>query len=786
MASSSVTRANDKQSFQKLPNWDNPDYSNLNIKEKSDHLLGLPASFYDFLKSSYQPRAWLGVSVGPASSETDPDTPALKILKVFPQSSAERAGLETGDLIVGMQGGKLSRGEANSLSHNFRKLIAKKSVGDKVRLQVERHRKSIAFNVELGTKPFVPSLVSEQVKSETPVIKEKLSLLGHLLNSSEQMSGFKKNLGAFGQRADEVVSTAVKGETFNPFRLDLITSLMHRPLALPGVGDSMIGDLDSAWQENQLNLSHLVEQGSESLDYSLPAGNLISENAPRTFTQYLDRLVKKLADIQKRYRKVIENLSPHEITRLENWFQKWMTSLDREENELTSKQKEKSERLTLDLLTIALKVDVPGILALTKELAEVLDIPRLQELAKLRSQAIHYPEGWTADPQKDRTLFKTPAGQVVIGKEGSNTYRDDAVLILDLGGDDVYRNRAGGARPGLPFAIVIDLAGNDQYLSDDSFSQGAGFLGAGFLIDLEGDDFYQAGALAQGNGIFGAGLLVDLEGRDHFRCQAFCQAAAGWGVGFLVDEKGYDDYSTDLYAQGFGFVKGFGALLDRSGNDHYFAGGRVKDFRQPDKATQSMAQGFGLGLRPWETLAGTSGGIGILSDTAGNDVYAADYFAQGSSYWLALGILHDATGHDQYIAGRYAQGAGVHYSLGLLTDKEGEDLYSAHFGVSQGCGHDFAAGFLMDYKGDDRYLSGVLAQGVGNANGLGMLVDTGGRDEYFVKSEGQGRGHYEPLRAMGSFGFLIDTGGGEDRYSAGGMNDQSVVKNKFGFTADIN
>ncbi|QPJ61735.1 MAG: PDZ domain-containing protein [Candidatus Nitronauta litoralis] len=786
VASCSVTMANDEQSFQKLPNWRKPEISNLNNKEKSDQLLGISVSFDDSLESSYQPRAWLGVSIGPASSATDPDLFALKVLKVFPQSPAEQAGFQTGDLIVGLQGEKLSKGSFDSLSHQFRKQISEVKVGGSVRLQVERNKKPFSLKIQLEARPEIRTALDSKVKEANSVDKEGKSLLSHLLNSSGKLSEFNKNLRAFGQRADEVVSTAVKGETFNPFRLNLITSLIHRPLALPAVGDSLIGDLYSAWQENQLNLSHLIEQGSESLDYTLPAENTISENSPQTFTQYLDRLVKKLTDVQKRYRKVIGNLSPNEITRLENWFQKWMASLDREEEELTPKQKEKSETLTLDLLAIALKVDVQGILALAQELAEVLDIPRIQKLANTRSQTIHYPEGWTADPQKDRTLFHTPAGLVVIGNEGSNVYRDDAVLILDLGGNDIYRNHAGGARPGLPFSIVIDLAGNDRYLSDESFSQGAGFLGVGFLIDLEGDDFYQAGALAQGNGIFGSGLLVDLEGRDHYRCQAFCQASAAWGIGMLIDEKGYDAYSTDLYAQGFGFVKGFGALLDRAGNDHYFAGGRVKDFRQPDKATQSMAQGFGLGLRPWESVAGASGGIGILSDAGGNDVYAADYFAQGSSYWLALGILHDASGHDQYIAGRYAQGAGVHYSLGLLTDNEGDDQYSAHFGVSQGCGHDFAAGFLMDYEGDDRYLSGVLAQGVGNANGLGMLVDTGGRDEYFVKSEGQGRGHFEPLREMGSFGFLIDTGGGEDQYSAGAVNDQSVVNNKFGFTADIN
>ena len=46
----------------------------------------------------------------------------------------------------------------------------------------------------------------------------------------------------------------------------------------------------------------------------------------------------------------------------------------------------------------------------------------------------------------------TPIGKVIVGNTGPNVYSEDAALILDLGGDDLYLNNAGGTRPGMPVA----------------------------------------------------------------------------------------------------------------------------------------------------------------------------------------------------------------------------------------------------------------------------------------------------------------------------------------------
>src|SRR5207249_6388849 len=80
----------------------------------------------------------------------------------------------------------------------------------------------------------------------------------------------------------------------------------------------------------------------------------------------------------------------------------------------------------------------------------------------------------------------TDLGKIILGGTGPNIYTNEAFLIIDLGGDDVYSNSAGGANGSI--SIVIDLAGNDQYISRKSFSQGAGVFGIGILVDCCGDD----------------------------------------------------------------------------------------------------------------------------------------------------------------------------------------------------------------------------------------------------------------------------------------------------------
>ena len=375
----------------------------------------------------------------------------------------------------------------------------------------------------------------------------------------------------------------------------------------------------------------------------------------------------------------------------------------------------------------------------------------------------------------DVARWDTPFGEVLVGGKGPTTYAEDAALILDLGGDDEYLARAGGACPDLPVSLCVDLSGDDRYVSDVPYTQGAAAFGIGVLVDGAGDDVYVASSSAQGCGVAGIGILLDREGSDRYEGDTFVQGAAAFGIGALWDSDGPDAYCANLFSQGFGFVGGVGVLMERGGDDTYFAGGTYPDLREKGRYTQSLSQGFGYGYRDR-----ASGGIGILADYRGNDAYCAEYFGQGAAYWYAMGILFDGAGNDRYVARRYAQGAGTHLCVGALLDEGGDDRYLS-WGVSQGCGHDLAVGMLLDAGGEDAYASDWLSQGAGNANGIGLLVDERGDDRY--EDTGQSRGYGASAREYGSIGVLLDLSGA-DEYAGTGADGALWTQGEYGVGLD--
>ena len=372
---------------------------------------------------------------------------------------------------------------------------------------------------------------------------------------------------------------------------------------------------------------------------------------------------------------------------------------------------------------------------------------------------------------------ESPLGRVLIGGVGKNAYETDAALILDLGGDDLYKNNAGGSAA-LPsgIAVCIDLAGNDRYESKKEGVQGCGLLGIGFLLDLKGDDVYLAGNLSQGCGQLGFGLLVDRAGSDKYEAGGLAQGSGQFGLGVLEDEAGDDEYKATLYAQGFGGPGGVGALVERKGKDRYFAGGKYPDTIRDKTKFLSLSQGFGYGSRlgrvendAFVMTGSIPGGVGILADVTGDDVYESQVFGQGSSYWFSLGMLVDQAGNDSYKSWRYAQGAGAHVTAGILVDLWGNDSYTA-WGVSQGCAHDHAAAILLDYIGNDVYKAETLSQGVANARGsFGLLIDREGTDSYSYAGKDKNcwgavaMGEFKAEDKPRSYGFFLDLAG-KDQY----------------------
>ncbi len=377
-----------------------------------------------------------------------------------------------------------------------------------------------------------------------------------------------------------------------------------------------------------------------------------------------------------------------------------------------------------------------------------------------------------ADSRAQRLDIVTPAGRIVVSGTGNDTHEEPGVLLLlDLGGDDVYRGSTGATSPLQPVSLAVDLAGNDRYSADDERTpaQGSGIFGTGVLIDAAGNDVYEARGSSQGYGMFGTGMLADLAGNDRYSLEVEGQGAAEFGVGLLIDLAGDDEYRIVSGGQGFGGVgNGIGTLIDLEGNDHYFAEPDSSKAYRPDyhsqlKVNYSYAQGAAAGRRG-DLMDGHSwaGGIGTLLDLAGDDEYRSGNWSLGSGYWYGIGWLYDAAGNDLYSASVFSLASGAHFCIGALVDEKGNDRYEgygdSHTGM--GFGHDFTIALLYDGEGNDTYRYGADGFGYAINMSLAFFVDAVGDDTYLLDRGKDGFGltnfKAEELKPIVTRNYLVE------------------------------
>lgn len=227
----------------------------------------------------------------------------------------------------------------------------------------------------------------------------------------------------------------------------------------------------------------------------------------------------------------------------------------------------------------------------------------------------------------------------------------DAHIILDLGGNDVYRVSAGTARAGLG---LPPTTATTPHVSAGIPSQDVG----AFLPSQQAPG-ESAGNLAQGRTF---AVAIDAAGDDRYASASVLAQGAAQGlgaVGILWDAAGDDGYlqeadpSSDLqHGQGAGTMGGLGVLIDRAGSDTYEApNSRAQGVGwsppPPFQAVQCGVQLCVLGAT--ERDAQWLGGVGILLDAgAGSDSFSAK-LGQGHSAGLGtVGILVDLEGATTY------------------------------------------------------------------------------------------------------------------------------------------
>jgi hypothetical protein len=333
--------------------------------------------------------------------------------------------------------------------------------------------------------------------------------------------------------------------------------------------------------------------------------------------------------------------------------------------------------------------------------------------------------------------METPFGQIVVDTTGrNNTYRlKDPLLVLDVGGDDVYEflPRSDTHR----ISVLLDHKGNDHYVATTPGADpSAATLGYGILWDTEGDDHYQGTQHAQASALFGVAILVDADGNNTFTASSHAQAHAIAGIALLLGSTGNDLYTAQADAQGSAGPEGVAALIEPGGNDRYTLNNLplIKPSAQLPAVNSSMGQGAAWGIRG-DLIDGrsTTGGIGILMDMGGNDDYVAQVFAQGAGYQEGLGILMDDSGKNTFDAAWYAMGAAAHRGAGIFLKRGiGNDHYRASHSTSIGAAHDFSVGVFLDEGGDDHYELGDLGLGAAYDNSFALFVDAKGDDKYQV------------------------------------------------------
>jgi len=391
-----------------------------------------------------------------------------------------------------------------------------------------------------------------------------------------------------------------------------------------------------------------------------------------------------------------------------------------------------------------------------------------------------------------REVIRTQAGQILIGGTGDNVYDLDALpevsAVVDLGGNDTYREGTLSAQR--PVMIVLDLGGNDTYRGEKPGIQGGAVCGVSLLVDVAGDDQYEAQDVAQGACVAGIGILIDDAGNDTYRGLRRNQGSAMGGIALLVDRAGDDGYHSSLYAQGFGGPLGVGVLADLAGADHYYAGGKWPDPYDDTPGYDGWSQGVGAGPRRIG-----NGGVGMLLDGGGDDIYECDYFSHGGGYWFAVGIARDFGGNDERVGAtrlayggsertekrflRWGVGFQAHYGVGFLIDDEGNDSYGGTI-VGLGFAWDVGVAGLLDFAGNDQYR--LHSGGTGYEAAFGILFDHGGDDTYGGPGYGAAsdKVSYHPAPDCGgNFSFSINIGG-KDSYGGESLNDVDQERGSSG------
>jgi hypothetical protein len=705
------------------------------------------------------------VSLGVMIS-TDETESGLKVLSVLPYTSASRAKLEMGDVIVGINDEHFTEDKKITVE-KFVSLIKSFKIGDHIKLQVRRKK---YFQKDELALPFSRNSKKEL---EGDLIEVDVKLEGRNWNFGDSRANFSKlpkrvtQIGDFKDKIEELLNPEIHKDTqelLNRFdymsslqderRLPIVSYLQKNPFQVDRYQNEILKVLQNCKANKEIwnclrNITNF--SGIEILEPDkIFSGN---EKTPADFLQTVRKNFKKS---EFYLNKAFDNLTSSELKLLKNnayeLTDKFETLLylSNEENEV----RRKSYITSMNLLQ---KINMSYVI---QSLLVYENITSQEFLNRLRKSV-------SSEVAKRNIVeeIKTSDGIFLIGGTGNNNYfdyaNDNVKFIFDLGGDDFYPDIS---------ANIIDFSGNDKYESSRNWNLNSGFFRTRLLYDFTGNDVYISAKGGIASSFCGASLLLDLSGDDKYISQTYSMGTAWTGFSVLVDVSGNDSYQSTMLSQAVGIAGGLGYLLDFKEDDTYFSKGAFPSGYDDAGQFNGWSQGVGLGLRNF-----VSGGWGLLYDRDGKDNFEAGTFSQGGGYYFGLGsLINDGEENDFYSGGRYCQGFTAHYAVGTFLEIGGDDQYYSPSPVGVGIAWDLSLSYFKDLKGNDNYNQPGHYIGAANHNSFAFFIDEQGQDNY----AGLGLPHdakSNDYHGGKSLGLFWDRGHGKDQYKNLSNNSVKIL-----------
>ncbi len=534
------------------------------------------------------------------------------------------------------------------------------------------------------------------------------------------------------ERLQQTAGSYTGSEVTGLGRLTAYEHMMRDPLDAPVEAEKFTRELHKAIVDDPSGLGPALATAAKSLD--------LGERKVREFAkvsspeQALTVVKKALEEARLAHAKALAPLSKAELGTLARELYPVMVSQNEAGHTLNDNAR---GRMLVDLIE---KMDRLALIEAAEAIVPLSD-------PKLLDQLKEYPaDGTVAVEGVDgRVIAKidTPAGAILIGGKEPKTYRldemKDVAVVIDLGHGNTYEE--GSTSLDRPVVVILNTGGGNIFRGRKPGIQGASMLGVSMVVNREGNNSYQAGDLAQASAIAGVGMIVEHGGKNTYRGVRRVQGQALGGVGILIGRGGENDYHAAMWAQGFGAPLGFGLLEDTAGHDHYYCGGLYPtSYKHPPKKSipatpgyEGFGQGVGAGIRQVG-----DGGVGIILNGGGHNVYEFDYLAHGGGYWCGMGFARDFGGNSQRLIARKA------FYGGPRT----EQLYQ-RFGCGWGC--HYAAGFCIDDGGNSLYEGTIMGAGMGWDCSIGALLSLGEKDHITTTgglTQGVGAGQPRPYLSL--------------------------------------